>query len=63
MGPLPDRVQKLGGLSMVTLVYLGIAAGVLGLTVWNLFTERDWRKQVSAVMVAVPLLLRILLIK
>jgi hypothetical protein len=47
----------------MTLVYLAIAAGILGLTVWNLWTEKDWRRQASAAMVAVPLLLRLLLIK
>jgi hypothetical protein len=50
-------------MNIMFLIYLVIAAVVLVLTVWNLFTERDWRKQVSAVMVAIPLLLRILLIK
>lgn len=44
-------------------VYLAIAAAVLALTVWNLWTERDWRKQVTAAMVALPLILRVLLIK
>jgi hypothetical protein len=48
---------------MMTLVYLAIAAGVLVLTVWNLWTEKDWRKQASAAMVAIPLLLRVFLIK
>lgn len=44
-------------------VYLAIAAAVLALTAWNLWTEKDWRKQATAAMVAVPLLLRVLLIK
>ncbi len=47
----------------MTYIYLAIAALVLGLTVWNLWTEKDPRKQICAAMVAVPLLLRILLIK
>ena len=47
----------------MTILYLCIAAGVLALTVWNLWTEKDWRKQASAAMVAIPLLLRVLLIK
>jgi hypothetical protein len=33
------------------------------LSVWNLITERDWRKQAAAAMVIVPLLLRVFLIK
>lgn len=45
------------------IIYLTIAAGVLVLTAWNLWTEKDWRKQATAAMVAVPLLLRVLLIK
>jgi hypothetical protein len=45
------------------IVYLAIAAGGLALTAWNLWTEKDWRKQATAAMVAVPLLLRVLLIK
>lgn len=47
----------------MTYLYLAIAAFVLGLTVWNLWTEKDWRKQAAAAMVAVPLLLRVLMIK
>ncbi len=47
----------------MTYLYLAIAASVLGLTVWNLWTEKDWRKQATAAMVAVPLLLRVLMIK
>jgi lipopolysaccharide export system protein LptC len=47
----------------VKIVYLIIAAAVLVLTVWNLWTEKDWRKQATAAMVAVPLLLRVILIK
>ncbi len=47
----------------MTVVYIAIAAALLALTVWNLWTERDWRKQCTAAMVAVPLLLRVLMIK
>ncbi|MBU0928878.1 MAG: hypothetical protein KKA67_14105 [Spirochaetes bacterium] len=47
----------------MTYVYLAICAAVLLLTVWNLWTEKDWRKQCAAAMVAIPLLLRVLLIK
>jgi len=45
------------------IVYLTITAAILALAVWNLWTERDWRKQATAAMVAIPLLLRVLLIK
>jgi hypothetical protein len=45
------------------IIYLAIAASVLALTVWNLWTGKDWRRQATAAMVAVPLLLRVLLIK
>ncbi|MDX9899781.1 MAG: hypothetical protein RBT62_12745 [Spirochaetia bacterium] len=47
----------------MTILYLIIAAGILALTVWNLWTEKDWKKQASAAMVAIPLLLRVFLIK
>ena len=45
------------------IVYLTITAAVLALTAWNLWTEKDWRKQATAAMVAGPLLLRVLLVK
>ncbi|MBN2874516.1 MAG: hypothetical protein JXM71_05430 [Spirochaetales bacterium] len=45
------------------LVYLTISAVILALALWNLWTEKDWRKQATAAMVAVPLLLRVFLIK
>jgi len=47
----------------MTIIYLAIAAAILALTVWNLWTEKDWRKQAAAAMVAIPLILRVLLIK
>lgn len=47
----------------MTILYLIIAASILALTVWNLWTEKDWKKQASAAMVAIPLLLRVFLIK
>jgi len=47
----------------VKLAYLTISAVILALTVWNLWTEKDWRKQAAAAMVAIPLLLRVFLIK
>jgi hypothetical protein len=47
----------------MTIVYIAICAAVLALTVWNLWTEKDWRKQCAAAMVALPLVLRVLRIK
>lgn len=47
----------------MTVVYLIITAGILALSVWDLWTERDWRRQATAAMVAVPLLLRVFLVK
>ncbi len=46
----------------MTYLYLVIAASVLGLTAWNLWTEKDWRKQATAALVAIPIGLRVLLI-
>ena len=45
------------------IVYLTISAVILVLAVWNIWTEKDWRKQAGAAMVAIPLLLRIFLVK
>lgn len=47
----------------MTAVYIAIAAAVLTLTIWNLWTEKDWRKQASAALVVIPLLLRVFLVK
>jgi len=44
-------------------IYLSIAALVLAMVLWCFVTEKDWRKKISAAMVIVPLLLRVLLIK
>ena len=44
-------------------IYLLIAALSLVLIIWNFLTEKDWRKQISAAMLIVPLLLRVFLIK
>jgi len=48
---------------MLTWIYRLIVAVVLVLVALDLWNERDWRKQVVAVMVIVPLLLRVLMIK
>ena len=47
----------------MTIVYLVILALVLGLVIWNLFTEEKLVNQITAMMVIVPLVLRLLLIK
>ncbi len=47
----------------MTIVYLIILAFVLGLVVWNLWTEKKLVNQITAMMVIVPLVLRLLMIK
>ncbi len=47
----------------MTIVYLVILALVLGLVVWNMITEEKLVNQVTAFMVIIPLVLRLLLIK
>ena len=44
-------------------VYLGILAIVLALTIWELFDTKKLSMQITAAMVIVPLLLRLLMIK
>lgn len=48
---------------MITLIYRGIVALVLGFTVWNLFTEEKLAKQANAALVVIPMVLRLLMIK
>jgi hypothetical protein len=48
---------------MLTWVYRIIIVVVLVLVALDLWDERDWRKQLVAVMVIVPLLLRLVMIK
>ena len=48
---------------MLTWIYRLIVAVVLVLVALDLWNERDWRKQVVAVMVIVPLLLRLVMVK
>ena len=48
---------------MITLIYRGIIAIVLCLTVWNLFTKKKITDQANAAIVIVPLVLRLLMIK
>lgn len=47
----------------MTIVYLVILAFVLGLVVWNLWEEEKLVNQITAMMVIVPLVLRLFLIK
>lgn len=48
---------------MLTYIYLALVAIVLALVIWNLFTEKKIINQLSAIMVVIPLVLRLLLIK
>ncbi len=48
---------------MLKVIYLVIAAIVLSLTLIDLFNEKNWKKQLTHIIVIIPLLLRILLIK
>lgn len=48
---------------IITIVYLIILACVLGLVIWNMFTEKKLVNQMTAMMVIIPLALRLLLIK
>ena len=50
-------------MGMLTLIYRGILALVLFLTVRCCFREKDFWKQATAALVVIPLLLRLLLIK
>jgi hypothetical protein len=44
-------------------IYRLIVLVVLALVAMELYSERDWRKQIVAVMVLVPLTLRLLMLK
>lgn len=48
---------------IMTIIYLAILALVLLFTIWNLLTEQKTVNQLNAVMVIIPLLLRLLMIK
>lgn len=48
---------------MMTLIYRGIALFVVAFVLRCMFKERSFWKQVTAAMVLIPLILRILLIK
>ncbi len=48
---------------MLKYIYVIIAAVFLILTVIDLFEEKNWKKQLTHIIVLIPLLLRVLLIK
>ncbi|MDR1379385.1 MAG: hypothetical protein LBJ36_10100 [Synergistaceae bacterium] len=50
-------------MGVMTLVYRGIVALVLFLTVRCCFQEKDFWKQATAALVVIPLLLRLFMIK
>ncbi len=47
----------------MTIVYLVILACVLALVIWNMVTEEKLTNQLTAMMVIIPLILRLLMIK
>jgi hypothetical protein len=47
----------------MTLVYRGIVGFVLLLVLWCLFNEKSFWKQVTAALVVIPLVLRLLMLK
>lgn len=47
----------------MTLIYRGIVFFVLALVVRCMFREKDFWKQVTAALVVIPLILRVLMIK
>ena len=50
-------------MGIMTLIYRGILALVLFLTVRCCYTEKNFWKQATAALVVIPLLLRLLMIK
>ena len=48
---------------MLKFIYVLITAVFLVLTVVDLFQEKNWKKQLTNLIVLIPLLLRVLLIK
>lgn len=48
---------------MLKAIYIVITAVFLLLTIIDLFGEKDWKKQLTHVIVVLPLILRVLLIK
>ena len=50
-------------MTYITVIYLVILACVLGLVIWNLFSEKKFFRQLNAFMIIIPLVLRLLMIK
>lgn len=48
---------------MLELIYIAIATIFLILTVVDLFNEPNWKKQLTHIIVLIPLILRVLQIK
>ena len=48
---------------MMTLIYRGIIALVVGLVGWNLYTEKELTKQINCALVLIPMVMRMLMIK
>ncbi|MCK4578654.1 MAG: hypothetical protein KAU50_07680 [Candidatus Marinimicrobia bacterium] len=48
---------------MLEFIYIIIAAVFLALTVVDLFRERNWKRQLTHIIVLIPLILRVLQIK
>ena len=48
---------------MLKIIYVVITAFFLVLTVTDLFSEKNWKKQLTHIIVLIPLILRVLLIK
>ena len=44
-------------------IYIALSTGILVFILIEMFKGTDWRKQVSAAMVLIPLILRIFLIR
>lgn len=48
---------------MITFLYIAFVAYLLGLTIWNLYLEKKPLIQLTCVMVAIPLILRLVGVK
>jgi hypothetical protein len=48
---------------MIKIIYLIITAVILLFSIINLFDEKNWKNQLTHLIVILPLLLRVLLIK
>lgn len=48
---------------MITFIYLGIVAVLIGFIIWNMLKEKDLMLQIDAALILIPLLLRLFLVK